>query len=234
MSSSRVSLQNPPLAFHVRTWLRVMIAEALARQLALPDRADPERSRPARVPGAQRLVARHDGRPDNTVPREVGGDRSEYALCRVILLVRDLRWPRGSLESMLRYYEVWAAQRTVPREFMLVRYENMHADAAGELRRVLGFLGLDYLAYSTILDSVQHASFGSMRSRETLRPADGTPLAAGKAGDPESFKTRRGRIGGYVHYLPPEDVARIDARIDAELDPFYGHGRSPPPRPTAP
>jgi hypothetical protein len=72
----------------------------------------------------------------------------------VILLVRDLHdtvvssclnWPCGSLASMLRYYNVWAAQRTVPREFKLVRYEDMHADAPGELRRVHAFLGLDPL-----------------------------------------------------------------------------------------
>lgn len=243
-----------------RTWLRVMIAEALARHYALPDLAGTERSRPARVPGVPRLVAKHDGTPDKKVSREISGDRSEYADCRVILLVRDLRdtvvssyfqatrrercfegdvssylrWPRGSFESMLRYYNVRAAQRTVPREFMLVRYEDMHADASGELRRVLGFLRLDSVADSTIRDSVEHASFGSMRSREALRPADGTPLAAGRVGDPESSKTRRGKIGGYADYLPPEDVAWIDARIDSELDPFYGYSRSPPPRPAAP
>jgi hypothetical protein len=70
-----------------------------------------------------------------------------------------------------------------------------------------------------------------MKRREATRPADGTPLAAGREGDPESFKTRRGKIGGYVDYLSADDVAWLNRRIDAELDPFYGYSSAPMPRP---
>jgi alcohol sulfotransferase len=63
-----------------------------------------------------------------------------------------------------------------------------------------------------------------MKKREATRPADGTPLAAGKAGDPESFKTRKGKVGGYREYLCDADVDWVNARIDASLDPTYGYG----------
>ena len=241
-----------------RTWLRVMTGQLLALHYGHPELAQVELgARMPRFAGVPRILAKHDGMPQKKTAAEINPDRSEYAGCRVILLVRDLRdtlvsnyfqvtrrehrfegdmstyvhWPRGSFEGMLRYYNVWAAQRHVPRDFLLVRYEDLHADTARELSRVAAFLGLDGVTDATVRAAVEHGSFGSMKKREATRPADGTPLAAGKADDPESFKTRRGKIGGYVDYLSPEDVAWLNRRIDAELDPFYGYSSAPLPGP---
>ena len=241
-----------------RTWLRVMIGQMLAAHFGHPELARVELdSRMPRFAGVPRILAKHDGTPERKTAAEINPDRSEYAGCRVILLVRDLRdtvvsnyfqvtrrersyegdlasfvrWPRGSFEAMLRYYNVWAAQRQVPRDFLLVRYEDLHADTARELRRAAAFLGLGQVADATIRFAVEHGSFGSMKRREASRPADGTPLAAAREDDPESFKTRRGKIGGYVDYLSAEDVAWLNRRIDDELDPFYGYTSGPMPRP---
>ena len=127
---------------------------------------------PSRFEGVPRILAKHDGMPERKSAAEINPDRSEYSGCRVILLVRDLRdtvvsnyfqvtrrersyvgdlasfvhWPRGSFEAMLRYYNVWAAQRRVPRDFLLIRYEDLHADTAREMRRVAAFLGLGQVA----------------------------------------------------------------------------------------
>jgi len=241
-----------------RTWLRVMMGKMLAVHFRHPELAEGELgSIKPRFPGVPHVRAKHDGLPQMKTAAEINPDRSEYAGCRVILLARDLRdtvvsnyfqvtrrehrfegdiphylrWPRGSFDGMLRYYNVWAAQRHVPRDFMLVRYEDLHADTPRELRRVAAFVGLSSVADSTIHAVVEHGSFRSMQGREETRPADGTPLAAGRAGDPESFKTRRGRIGGYVDYLSRQDIDWLNARIDAELDPFYGYSSAPTPRP---
>ncbi len=243
-----------------RTWLRVMLGQMLALHCGHPELAQVELgARMPRFAGVPRILAKHDGMPQKKTAAEINPDRSEYAGCRVILLVRDLRdtvvsnyfqvtrrehrfegdistflhWPRGSFDGMLRYYNVWADQRHVPRGFLLVRYEDLHEDTARELRRVASFLELGSVSDVTIRSAVEHGSFGSMKQREAARPADGTPLAAGRAGDAESFKTRRGKIGGYVDYLSPDDVAWLNRRIDADLDPYYGYSSAPRPRPLA-
>ncbi|MBV9657891.1 MAG: sulfotransferase domain-containing protein [Verrucomicrobia bacterium] len=51
--------------------------------------------------------------------------------------------------------------------------------------------------------------------KDALRPAD--------AADANSFKTRRGKVGGYVDYLNAEDIAFLHAEV-AKLDPRYGYG----------
>jgi hypothetical protein len=233
-----------------RTWLRVMMGQMLAEHYGHPELAQGELGvKTPRFPGVPRIAAKHDGTPQKKTVAEINPDRSEYAGCKVILLARDLRdtavsnyfqvtrrehrfegdmssylrWPRGSVDGMLRYYNVWAAQRHVPKGFLLVRYEDLHADAARELGRIAAFMGLENVSPETLQAAVDHGSFGAMKARESKRAADGTPLAPGRSGDAESFKTRRGKIGGFVDYLSPDDIAWLNARIDRELDPYYGY-----------
>lgn len=233
-----------------RTWLRVMIGALLAEHYGHPELAAGELGEDMqRFPGVPRVKVKHDGGPHRRTPDEIAPDKSEFADTKVILMVRDLRdttvsnyfqatrregafhgdmaaWlvePRGSVASMLRYYSVWAAQRHVPKQLLLVRYEDLKADTARELRRIAGFLGMQDVSDATIAAAVEHGSFSRMREREASRPADGTPFAAGKEGDPESFKTRKGAVGGYVEYLTPEQVAWLEQKIRDEMDPWYGY-----------
>jgi len=233
-----------------RTWLRTLIGALLAEHYGHPELAASALSKRARrVRGVPHILVKHDGQPHRSTPAEIEDDKSEFADTRVILMVRDLRdttvsnyfqatrregtfqgditaWlaePRGSVDSMLRYYHVWAQQRHLPRGFLLVRYEDLKRDTAHELRRIAEFIGMQDVKPATIAAAVEYGSFGKMREREAAKPADGTPFAAGKEGDPESFKTRRGKVGGYVDYLTPEQVAWLERRIHDELDPFYGY-----------
>ena len=234
-----------------RTWLRTMIADLMAAHYRQPDIA--ERAMHPRIegaPGVPRIVVRHDGNPHKARPQDIVPHRAEYRGCRVMLLVRDprdaivsnyfqvtrrdhwfegdlaayLKWSRGSLDSMLRYYDVWARQRQVPADLLLVRYEDLRRDPVAGLRDIAGFLGLGGVAEAAIARAVEASSFEAMRRRETARDADASPLAAGSAEDPESFKTRKGKVGGYRDYLDDAQVAWLDARV-ASMDPWYGYGK---------
>ncbi|MGB3794951.1 MAG: hypothetical protein WA957_01445, partial [Alteraurantiacibacter sp.] len=50
-------------------------------------------------------------------------------------------------------------------------------------------------------------------NHERLRPADPENL--------DSFKVRRGKVGGFVDYFSDEDIAYIDDYIDRNLDPYF-------------
>jgi len=56
-------------------------------------------------------------------------------------------------------------------------------------------------------------------------------LTPGRAGDAESFPTRKGKIGGYADYLSPDDVAWLNLRIDNELEPYRGYSSAAVPGP---
>ena len=229
-----------------RTWLRLLIGKALVDELSLTaspmELSDLHRASPA-VP---RIRITHDDDPQLKRPEEVERDKRRYAGKKVIFLVRNprdvvisyyfqasrrrdrfsgtpsefLRHPIGSLDTILAYYNVWAENRGAAGDFCLVKYEDLHADPKGQLARVLGALGRTP-SPSVLAGAVEFASFDNMRALESknafgsarLRPADGA--------DPESFKTRKGKVGGYREYFSADDLEYLEARIGDKLSPYY-------------
>jgi len=65
-------------------------------------------------------------------------------------------------------------------------------------------------------------------SIHVLGEVDGQPVASGRLrprdpGDVQSYKTRRGKVGGYVDHLLPGDVAWMEARIRSAPSPLFGY-----------
>jgi hypothetical protein len=177
-------------------------------------------------------------------PDRLGSSKKSYRRKRIIMLVRDprdvivsayfqatrrkrvfngsLREYLPQIDTLLEYLNVWAAQRHAVRDFLLVRYEELSADPAGQLRRVMAFLGVRDLEPQHIEEAVRFAKFENMRALEASGALPGA-LRPTNSRDPESFKTRRGRVGGYVEYLSSSDVAYVESRMSERLDGFYGY-----------
>jgi len=230
-----------------RTWLRLMMGKALVDELGLacdPMELGQLHRLSRRVP---RIRITHDDLPQLKRPEAVERDKTRYARKRVIFLVRDprdtlisyyfqaslrrgrfsgtpsefLRHPIGALDTIIAYYNAWADNRHVPRTFCMMRYEDLHRDPIGEVSRALHVVGL-VPARSVIEAAVEFSRFDNMRKLERegtlgahdrMRPAD--------AGVVESYKTRKGKIGGFRDYLSPEDVGYMNDRIARTLSPFY-------------
>jgi hypothetical protein len=207
-----------------------------------------------RIPGAPLVRVTHDDDPQWKTPRGLDRRKRRYRGKRVVLLVRDprdvvvsmyfersrrerayagtlpefLRERRGSLATILAYYNAWARCRGVPAELLVVRYEDLRRDGERELGRVLRFLGVP-ASDTTLREALRFASFEKMREMENAGALASGRLRPRDPNDPESFKTRRGKVGGFVDYLGPEEIAEVERRIRDELDPCYGYGepRSP-------
>lgn len=235
-----------------RTWLRVLLARAMARHcdIGQAEIGLELEKLPTLRPGLPRIVITHDDDPQEKAPWELVSRKSEYRDVKVILLVRDLRDlvvstyfhmsrrekrydlelsrflhnPRGSVDTMLRFYNIWAANRDVPAGFLLVRYEDLHAHTTAELRRILEFVGLSDVAEATLAEAATFASFERMREMERKDEFHSVRLRPGDPADEESYKTRKGKVGGFTEYLKPDEIAWLDGRIRAELSPLYGYG----------
>ena len=233
-----------------RTWLRVMLGQAMSEHFGICD-ADlfklDRMGDPAR--GIPRIKIKHDDNPQLKVPEELVPNKSEYRGVKVVYLVRDirdlavsnyfeftrrrgqedrglpayLRSRRGSVDTMIRHYNIWAANRHVPADFHLVRYEDLHADGAACLSDLLEFLGIRNVADSTVRRAIEFASFGNMRHMEESGSVQHRRLRAMDPSDPETYKTRRGKVAGYRDYLSSADIDLLDGKIRSELDPFYGY-----------
>jgi hypothetical protein len=129
----------------------------------------------------------------------------------------------GGFDTLLAYYNIWAHNRDVPRGFLLIRYEDMKADPRSELRRSLDFLELQSVSDDVVDEAVRYASFENMRKMEKdgryqsgiLRPAD--------EANQETYKTRKGKIKGYVDYLSAGEVQELDLKLSDTLVDFFGY-----------
>ena len=129
----------------------------------------------------------------------------------------------GGFATLIAFYNIWAENQETPLDFLLVRYEDMKKDTAGELRRVLDFLGLDEISPEIIQAAVEYASFENMRAMEQqgkfqtgiLKPAD--PRSQ------ETYKTRKGKVGGFAEELSKEEVNRLNAQMRQTLASYFNY-----------
>lgn len=134
-----------------------------------------------------------------------------------------LRFDIGGFDTLLRYYNLWAESRSLTADFLLVRYEDMHEDAERELRRVLDFLGLAEITDDEAREAVAFAAFDNMRKMEASEGTGSYKLKPADPSDDESFKVRKGKVGGYVDYLSDDDIAYLNRRMGETLSDIYGY-----------
>src|SRR5207249_10495469 len=105
---------------------------------------------------------------------------------------------------------------------ILVRYEDLHATPNQQFRRVLAAVGETDPQARYFESALEFSRFGNMRKMEASLEYDRQLLQPGDVNDPESYKVRRGKIGGYVDYLDPSDVVYADQAMSA-LDRRFGY-----------
>lgn len=106
-------------------------------------------------------------------------------------------------------------------QYMMLRYEDMKADATRELTRLLKFIGLSPDP-RLVAEAVAFGDFNNMRKMELNDALNSAKLRPGDKTDPNSFKTRKGKVGGYVEYFSADDLAYLDQQV-ARLHRDFGY-----------
>ena len=71
-------------------------------------------------------------------------------------------------------------------------------------------------------EALEFSRFENMQKLEAAGAFDSNILHPGDVRDPESFKVRRGKVGGYREYLSAEDQQFAEATL-TELDRRFGY-----------
>jgi hypothetical protein len=144
---------------------------------------------------------------------------------------------RAGLDKAIEFLNDWARELPRVRELLIVRYEDMRADAASELRRVADFMGTPGTE-PQIAEAVRYASFENMRRLEEKSAfwLSGGRMTARDKSNTSSFKTRRGKVGGWRDYFSEDEAREITRTVDSRLLPGFGYtsAEQPPPATTAP
>lgn len=128
------------------------------------------------------------------------------------------------LPGIIGFLNDW--EREIPRmkAILVVRYEDMRSDPENMLQRMLDFIETPSSARQ-IGEAVAFASYQNMKQLETKKRFRwNTRLLPADRNNPDSYKVRRAKVGGYRDYFDDREVAAIDAFVRARLTPFYGYG----------
>jgi hypothetical protein len=145
--------------------------------------------------------------------------------------------PHVGLPGIIGYLNLWAREAERVENLLVIRYEDMRSDPEDVLRRVMEFVNGKVADAGAVAAAVEYASVENMRKLEekSVFWLAGSRMKPGKKGDPNSYKVRRAKVGGYRDYFSDAEVAQIDELVAKQLSPSFGYdGEHAPPAESAP
>jgi len=174
--------------------------------------------RPQDVAVSQFFQWKHRMRPEKMLMNKYpphGSDMSLYDF------VND---PNVGLPRIVDFLNLWASELPRIKNHLVVRYEDMRANPVEQLGRLVDFLGAP-VTQEHLEDAVEFSSVENLRKleREDYFWRSGSRLTPKDRSNPDSYKVRRAKVGGYRDYFDDEQVAEMDAFVNSRLSPVFGY-----------
>ena len=137
--------------------------------------------------------------------------------------------PNCGLPDIIAYLNLWAKEAERVEQLLIVRYEDMRSDPNATLARVMEFINSEPSQDDAIAGAVEYSSVENMRKLEEKNVfwLAGGRMKPGKKGDPNSYKVRRAKVGGYKDYFDEGQAAEIDELVRKELSFAFGYDDAP-------
>ncbi len=126
------------------------------------------------------------------------------------------------LPFLIDYLNDWERNTSQLERGIVLHYEELRTEPARFLRRVTEHMGEDF-SDAEIAQAVEWASFDNLREMESRGVFRQGGMALRDRNDPNTFKVRRGKIGGYRDYFTPPQVAELEELARARLSPTLGY-----------
>jgi len=126
---------------------------------------------------------------------------------------------KGSLKSIVKFYNVWVANSHVPKQFLLIRYEDLQNDTLKVFRSVLSFLKLgDSVSDSILREVVSNNAFEKLKKRElegsiSLGKINNEFGSSNGESEDNFLKVRKGKVGSYRNVFSQETISFMDNYI---------------------
>ena len=128
------------------------------------------------------------------------------------------------LVSIVDYLNAWAPIVAAQDAAMVVRYEDLRSRPAQVLMSTVEFLEAPF-SKDEVSEAVDFAAFENLKELERTNFFKNPRLTPADPDDPDSFKVRRGKVGGYTDYFDAQQVAAMDSLVREGLDPVFGYGQ---------
>jgi hypothetical protein len=132
----------------------------------------------------------------------------------------------AGVPHIVDYFNGWAQAIPELQDVLIVRYEDMRTEPTEELSKILDFTGAD-ASDEQVREAVEFAAFENMKKMEEERffKGSGARVKPGDKNNPQSFKVRKAKVGGYRDYFTDEQCDQLAAMVE-KLDPMFGYGNN--------
>ena len=126
------------------------------------------------------------------------------------------------LVSIVDYLNGWAPVMAGRDNALVVRYEDLRARPEERLFSICQFLGAPFTK-EEIVEAVEFTAFENLKELERKNFFNNHRLTPRNPDDPDSFKVRRGKVGGYADYFDDRQIAEMEGLVRDRLDPVFGY-----------
>jgi hypothetical protein len=133
------------------------------------------------------------------------------------------------LSCIIDFLNGWPEELGCLADVLVVRYEDLRNDPEDALGRIVAFTNTPG-TLEDIRGAVEYAAYDNMKMLEKNRSmnATGKRLIPGDQSNPDSFKVRRAKVGGYRDYFDEQTLAKMDSMTEERLSPSFGYtGQDP-------
>jgi len=127
--------------------------------------------------------------------------------------------------NIVAYLNAWQADMSNVKDLLVVRYEDLRTHPHEKMAEILSFMGVPGTD-EAIAEAVEFASFKNLKKLESQNAfgSGDRRMVPGDSKNPESYKVRRAKVGGYRDYFTDEEVAELDALVSRKLSTYFGYG----------
>lgn len=131
--------------------------------------------------------------------------------------------PESGIPRIVDFFNGWAKALAAHEDILIIRYEDMRKDLQAIMKQVFEFVGTPGTD-EQIAQAVEFASMENMKKMEEKRVfwLSGARVKPGDKNNPDSFKVRRGKVGGYRDYFDDQQIEVIE-QLMGKLDPVFGY-----------
>jgi len=134
------------------------------------------------------------------------------------VLDRDAGVPR-----IVDYFNGWAQAIDELKDVLVVRYEDMRREPGEVLAKIMAFTGTE-VTPEQVQEAVDFAAYENMKKMEEDKffKGSGARVKPGDKNNPQSFKVRKAKVGGYRDYFSDDQCDELQRMVN-ELDPMFGY-----------
>jgi hypothetical protein len=130
----------------------------------------------------------------------------------------------SGLPKVIDWLNEWARGLDEIGDVLVVSYEELRRETVATFTRVAEYLHAQATP-EQIADAVEWSRFENMKQREAESASTSGRLSAPDTSNPDSYKARRAKAGGYRDDFGPAELETIEQLIDTTLDPRLGYTR---------